>query len=109
MKSLFAIQHTATGYFLPEPSGFAGRGGSYVEPVDCSQEFDNPRLFKSKLAATRALNAWVKGKWVKKLEYEYNDFTGGGFYYQDGVECIPVECRNKNDFDIVEFTLTKIG
>lgn len=90
MKPLYAIRHKPTGHFLPEPKGYAGRGGSFLEPVDCGLDHDNPRLFKSELSAKRALTAWLQGKHERVF---------------DGIAVIPVESRQKQDMEIVSFRL----
>lgn len=105
MQPLFAIRNKISGYYLPEPAGRMGRGGSHVEPVNCAMGLQNPRLFQSKLSAQRALTAWLMGKHTADMDYEYNEFTGGVFHYQAGVNIEPVPTRKKEDWEIVSFQL----
>ena len=104
MKPLYAIRHKPTGHFLPEPEGYAGRGGSFVEPVDCGLGHDNPRLFKSELSAKRALTAWLQGKHEPEFGYECDDGYNS-YRVLNGIAVIPVESRQKQDMEIVSFKL----
>ena len=104
MKPLYAIRHKPTGHFLPEPKGYAGRGGSFVEPVDCGLDHDNPRLFKSELSAKRALTAWLQGKHMPIKEHDWDDW-GRNVTYTVGSDPQPVDSRRKSDMEIVSFRL----
>lgn len=105
MKPLYAIRHKPTGHFLPEPKGRMGRGGSHVEPVDCSNDGENPRLFQSKLSAQRALTAWLRGKHTAEIDYDYDEYNGHAYPYQAGVHVKPVPSRIKEEMEIVSFQL----
>lgn len=99
MQKLFAIRHTPTGFYLPEPTGRSGRGGSFVEPVDCSGNGPNPRTFKSWIAANRALVQWVRGH--HEGDHEYED----GYRYCIGAVVKPQPHRVKADMNIVPMDL----
>lgn len=104
MKPLYAIRHKPTGHFLPEPKGRMGRGGSFLEPVDCGLDHDNPRLFKSELSAKRALTAWLQGKHEPEFGYECDDGYNS-YRVLEGMTIIPVDSRRKSDMEIVSFRL----
>lgn len=105
MRPLFALRHKITGHYLPEPKGRMGRGGSHTEPVDCSGDLPNPRLFKSELSAKRALTAWLQGKHYGNYSWESDDTWGNSYRVQDGVSVEPVPERRKDDWEIVSFQL----
>lgn len=99
----WVIRHKPTGKIIPEPKGKMGRGGSHVEPEDPILVM--PRLFMTEIGAKRALSAWLQGKHTADMDYEYNDFTGGGFYYQAGVAVSPQPHRIKEDMEVVPVSL----
>lgn len=101
MKALYAIEHIPTGHYLPEPTGHSGRGGSFTEPVDCSGDGPNPRLFKSPISARNALVQWLRGK--HEGEYEYEE----GFKYSTGASVVHQPHRIKEDMQVVPFNLTR--
>ncbi len=90
----WCIRHRPTGHYLPEPEGRMGRGGSHVEPVSPNEK--RPRLFSTKLAAQRALSAWLRGKFHHSSGYD--SFTDE---YWEKVDLEPVSARNKDDMDII--------
>ncbi len=92
----WAIRHAPTGHYLPEPAGRMGRGGSHVEPVAVS-DADRARLFPSKIAASRALGAWLRGKVHHSSGYD--SFSGE---YWETNELRPVPSRKRDEMDIVE-------
>jgi hypothetical protein len=95
----WAIRQKSTGAFLPARKN--GRGYSFDEP-----SFDFPRLFKSELSASRALSAWLQGKW--KREYHTREVGG----WPEDVEYIiseKVEGRDPHDMEIVKFRLIEEG
>lgn len=104
MKPLYAIRHKPTGHFLPEPTGYAGRGGSFLDPVDCSGDGPNPRLFKSELSAKRALTAWLQGKHHAVKESD-SDEWGRTVVYTVGSSPEYVPSRKKSEMEIVSFRL----
>lgn len=107
MKPLFAIKHKPTGFYLPEPLGRMGRGGSHTEPVDCSGDNENPRLFVTKLGASRALSAWLQGKFNAERTWESDgEGFGGGYYVDDLPSVTPQPHRKKEEMEVVEFHLT---
>jgi hypothetical protein len=60
----WAIRRKLDGYYLPQPVGRNGRGGSRVEPINPVNNWENIRLLASEQAAKIALNAWLKGEWI---------------------------------------------
>jgi hypothetical protein len=99
--AVYFIRHKPTGYYLPEPTGFGGRGGSHTEPAD--PEVTRPRLFRSRRAATNALGQWLRGKHVRW--FCVDQFTGE---YDEGVDIKPVSSRKAEDMEIAESTLNLI-
>lgn len=100
--SAWAIRQKSTGFFLPSRKG---RGFSFDEPTkDCF-----PRLFPSKMSAVRALTAWLQGQWKNEWHSK-----GGSPWSLDPPEDYqaaspsPVEGRNKDDMEIVEFVLCEV-
>ena len=93
----FAIRHIPSGYYLPEPKGRGGRGGSWVEPVDANHEL--PRLFNTLRGAKIALTAYCKGQ--HEGEYEYD---GGWNTYCIGYSLVRNSQRKRGDFEIVQIT-----
>lgn len=91
---LFFIRHKPSGHYLPEPAGRMGRGGSHVEP--CSNP-DEARIFRSKLSASRALTAWLRGKVHHSSGYD----SWNNEYYEDN-DLEPVPSRKREDMEIIE-------
>ena len=92
----FAIRHIPTGYYLPEPKGRYGRGGSWVKPVDANYEL--PRLFNTLRGAKIALTAYCKGE----HDGDYEDVDG--LYWCIGYNIVPHTQRVRADFEIVQIT-----
>lgn len=106
MKMLFAIRHKPTGFFLPNPKGKGGNGGSFVEPVDGNEEV--PRLFHKKQSAKAALTAWLRGHHYATWGYDDGDgFSWGSGQYVEDISVKPVPGRNKEDMEIVAFQLVE--
>ncbi len=99
MKPLYAIKHIPTGFYLPEPKGIRGRGGSFTEPVDCSGDEQNPRLFKTERSAKNALVQWLRGHHEGITEYEE------GYRYSIGADVVHQPHRIKEDMEVVKFNL----
>ena len=93
----FALRHTPSGYYLPEPKGRGRRGGSWVKPVDANYEL--PRLFNTLRGAKIALTAYCKGE--HSGEYECDD---GWNTYCIGYNIVPNTQRVRADFEIVQIT-----
>jgi len=105
MQPVYAIKHIPTGHYLPEPTGRSGRGGSHTEPVPADKE--RPRLFYSELSAKRALTAWLQGKHVADMGYEYDEYSGSNHAYQEGVVVIPQAHRIREDMRIMTLALVE--
>lgn len=90
----YAIRQKSTNRYLP---GGMSKGFTFTHPMDPEKAI--PRLFKKKSAATRALKAWLKGKWVNYGSYE------------DGPDVVTkkVEGRDPDDMEIVLMRLTPLG
>lgn len=92
------IRHKPTGFYLPQPDGRMERGGSHVEPADKNEQ--EPRLFKSRRAATNALGQWLRGKFTRGSGYDSLNHE----YYED-ISVTPVPSRVKADMEIVELEM----
>lgn len=91
----YLIRHKPTGFYLPQPEGWNGRGGSWVEPTSADEK--RPRLFMSELAAKRGLGQWLRGRHSKD---GYADWESG--HYEDcGVAIEPVASRKREEMEIV--------
>lgn len=99
---LYFIKHKPTGYYLPEPVGRMGRGGSHTEP---DPDSNNARIFRTPRAAKNALTAWLRGKVVA-----HRGMSSGGpdFYaeYYEDLELVPVPSRKREEMEIVELELS---
>jgi hypothetical protein len=104
MKLVYAIRHKPTGFFIPEPGRQQWRK-SHVDPVDCSGDNPNPRLFATELAAKRAMSAWVQGKWGAETYWEQDGWESPAYLAQDIPAPTPVPGRNKEDMEVVSFRL----
>lgn len=97
--NLYFIRQKSTGYYLPEPNGRAGRGGSHTEP---NPDSSLARIFRSERSAKIALNAWLKGKYVADRwcsdGHPGNDWEPN--YYED-IRIVPVPQRKREDMEIV--------
>ena len=109
----WGIRHKPTGKWMPVrmfKSG-GGRGWSHWTPDDARQGYDgfdkNPRLFFKKVAAQRALNAWLAGAWEARM-------TGGGDIFDPPEPGSPAPYkpqveRKSEDMEIVEFSLREMS
>ncbi|WAK45003.1 hypothetical protein Fifi067_00083 [Erwinia phage Fifi067] len=98
MKSYWAIQHTPTGYFIPEPRTVRRTGYTQVEP----REDGIPRLFETEDKAKRALVQWLRGKHEQVTDTESEDEYGGRSYIVVvGMEAVPVASRKKEEMRVV--------
>ena len=68
--TFYAIRHKPTGFYLPEPGGRLGRGGSHVNPTDPT--IQPPRIWHNRLGARNALSMWLKGKFVASRGQDYD-------------------------------------
>ncbi|MDR3436385.1 hypothetical protein [Telmatospirillum sp.] len=103
MITLYAIQHKPTGFFLPEPGGRMGRGGSHVEPTD--PDIKVPRTFPTKRGAQNALAMWLKGKFVASRGVS-EDHEGNRDYYEN-LEVIPQPNRKREEMAVVPMQLVE--
>lgn len=94
--NLFFIKDITTGYYMLDPKGHSGRGGSFMEPIS---DKDQARIFRSKRSAKVALGAWLRGKHMSDREYE-DDYS-----YTVGYTIIPVEHRKREHMEIVEVSI----
>lgn len=92
---------------MPEPMGRQGRGSSFWEPTE---QTDNPRLFKAKRSAQSALTQWLRGHHIGEKHWESDDEYGSGGYLVDaGTSIKPQPHRRKEDMEIVIFTINIKG
>lgn len=94
----WAIRRKSDGFYIPQPIGRNGRGGSRVEPVDPANIWENIRLFHTEQAAKIALNAWLKGEWIT---YRTSGDYFGGIDPEETTSIHPVESRKKDDMEVV--------
>lgn len=92
---LYAIRQKTTGFYIPEPNGRMGRGGSHVEPVDAATS--RPRTFVTQLAARNFLSQWLRGKHTISRTKDWET----GHWEEDAVEVTPVPTRIKEDMEII--------
>ena len=94
---IWLIKHKPTGYYLAEPRGRCGRGGSHVEP---NPDSEKARICRSLGSAKSVLGAWLKGKWVAhRSNYTSID---GEYDFDESFSIIPVPDRIRQDMEIVE-------
>lgn len=107
----WAIRHKPTGKMMPKFDTRTGNGASFWCPEGGGMSpGKNPvvRLFKSKLAASRSLQQWLRGTHDAVKEWEYDDGGYGGRYEVTiGTEVTPAPSRKKEDMEIVEFNLVE--
>lgn len=88
-----AIQHKETGFYLPEPHGAMGRGGSFVEPAQ-NCPLTPFRLFDTLHGAKCFFAAWLKGHHVcRRTEYDGE--------YDERIDIIPQSHRKREEFEFV--------
>ena len=95
--TFYAIRHKPTGFYLPEPGGRLGRGGSHVNPTDPT--IQPPRIWHNRLGARNALSMWLKGKFVASRGQDYD-----GEYWED-LSVIPAPERKAEDMEIALLTM----
>lgn len=105
MRNLYAIMHIPTGKFLPEPKGYAGRGGSFTEPENCNDDYENPRLFKTERSAKAALTQWLRGHHEGIHEKDWDEWSGMSYSYCVGATVKPQPHRMRHLMKIVPFKL----
>ena len=108
---LYAIRHKPSGRLMP---AVKGRGSTALNfhRDGFEQEFTRhklrkePRLIVQRIAAQRALAAWLKGEWVQHT-------TGGTSYFEDDYDVYsappdkpPVD-RKAEEMEIVPFLLSE--
>lgn len=59
---VYAIKNIQTGLFLENTKSLSKTRAKFSNK--------NPRLFTQKRAATNALNCWLLGPWIQKIDYE---------------------------------------
>ena len=96
-KDYWIIRHIPSGNIIPQATGFIGRGGTHVEPLNPS--LSHPKLFKSSRSAKGWLTIWLKGK---QIRHSYQSFDGE---YNETVETTPVPSRKRDEMEIVLATL----
>lgn len=97
--AVYAIRRKSTGLYLPDRRG---KGYSNDEPTSKAR----PRLFWTRIAASAALKAWGRGRWVCKRTGGY----GGGpldLEYDEEVVVEPVSGRDLTDMEVVPFMLSE--
>lgn len=87
--NLYAIQHTPTGYFMPERKGTRG----YTNDTPKLWLTHTPRLFRTARAARNALTWWLKGTTMIVWGGEYHDETH--------LKTTPQSGRNAEDMAVV--------
>lgn len=95
-RRFFVIVHKPTGKTLPARGAWRGRGYTIPEP----NSFDPPRMFNKHSAASKALAAWLKGKWA--TEYR---IVGDGDYVYATPKITPQAGRVAADMAVVEATV----
>lgn len=90
----FAVRVKGTHKYLPRPQRRDGRGGSWHEPIDFSEDHDPKwmiRTFNTERAAKNLLKAWIHGKY-------YGDEDGGTWVKSQ-------KHRNIEDMEVVALQL----
>lgn len=96
----YALRRKSDGFYMPRAEGRNGRGGSYMEPANPASKANEVRLFDSSKAATIALKAWCKGKWVASRGQSSSGPDFESEYYED-LEIVPQPGRSFEDFSVV--------
>ena len=101
-NTYYIIREKKSGRVMPTiPDRYRG-GYTHTEPqhLFCC----TPRLFSTAAGASRALGAWVRGRW-KKVTGTDDDAFGNQITVITGSEAHKVEGRRKEDFEIVPIRL----
>lgn len=99
----WAIKRKTDGFYLPQPIGRNGRGGSYMEPTDPKEPKMKIRFFHSQIGAKNALTAWLKGEHLRSWGPSSLES-----FFDDGEELIDVKPRpdrKREDMEIVELKI----
>lgn len=96
----YAIRRISDGFYMPQPFGRNGRGGSSGEPADPNHAATQIRLFHNKQAAIRSLSAWLKGEWVTRRGNHHDNWSSAEEYYEE-TEIVHKPDRNKDDMEVV--------
>jgi len=98
----YGIRRIKDGYYMPQPKGRDGRGGSFMEPEDPTAPFIEVRLFNTERAARSALVQWCRGKHhhvvVEAVSWRESPIPSDADEYTD-IEEVPG--RKREDFEIV--------
>lgn len=98
----WAIRRNSDSFFMEQPIGRNGRGGSFAQLIDPNVNWQNVRLFHNKHAASIALRAWLKG--------EYHRYTSAGDFFGgedpiDETTIVPQPLRDPADMEVVKVTV----
>ena len=96
--TIFLLRHKVSGYYMPEATGRSGRGGSWKE--FCDPGVAPPRIFRSRLSASRFLSSWCRGRVSADRRY-WCDHEGMPDF-EESIDIVPGPGRNKSDVEIVE-------
>lgn len=96
--TFWLIRHIPTGGYLPQPTGYMGRGGSHVEPVihDPADPKTRPRICNTKRTAINVLSQWLAGKYYKDHDPDWGDSADGPY---------PVPTRIREEMEIIPINL----
>ena len=107
----WAIRHIPTGGYLPEVGPRMGYTGT--EPVLMEKGAFSPRLFSAEQYAKAALTWWLKGITTRTYYRGYTDRYGDWdadekweTFMPESDEYMTYVPRRREDFEIVEMTLT---
>jgi len=103
----YAIRRKSDGFVIPEPSGRNGRGGSFAEPIDPTDDAFKMRIFYSERSAKIALNTWLKGEFHFSSETTY-DWEGNRDDYET-VNIVSKPERKKEDMEVFPVKLMWSG
>lgn len=100
----WGLRRKTDGFYMPQPKGRNGRGGSYMEPQDPKAIGFEPRLFSSPQAAHNALIAWLKGEYYKEVNntgipWDFGDET------EETIKIRPKPDRKRSDMEIVSIPI----
>lgn len=97
----YAIRHKPTGDYMPQLNN--QKGYSSTGPMIAGGDL-GPRLFISRRRAQMALNAWLRGEWIRvyTMHSDMMDYTSEDI---DRMKIEPRPNRKKEDMEIVCFNL----